>query len=194
MQLSYKINQSTSKKFQSDNKIIEKEKILFEHIFQKKMDFTMIILTIGIPGAGKTTWVKEYRKKHPLTYVVSTDEIRKELTGKYDCVPSENTKIHDEARKRVKQILEDRSNYVRNGFGPEVIVDSTNVDVLEWIKYKALNPTLLLAKVFDVTPEQAMKNQESRSRKVPMNILRDKWETLQNNKGYIPHLFNLLLD
>ena len=160
------------------------------------MDFTMLILTIGIPGAGKTTWVEKYVKKYPLTHVVSTDKIRNELTGSSNCVPEQNKMIHDEARKRVKAILDNPANYGRHGWGPgpAIIVDSTNVDVLEWIKYKQLNPTVILAKVFDVTPEQAMKNQENRERKVPMSVLREKWETLQNNKGYIPHLFNLIMD
>ena len=37
--------------------------------------FSILKLTIGAPGSGKSTWVREYKKTHPLTYVISTDEI-----------------------------------------------------------------------------------------------------------------------
>ena len=158
-------------------------------------NFSMIILTIGIPGSGKTYWVNEYKKTHPLTFVVSTDAIRLELTGHEECIdPSQNDLIHEEARKRVKEILENPEHYNGSrGLGPEIIVDSTNVDVLEWIKYKQLGATLIICKLFNTTPEQAMKNQEKRERVVPLDILVMKWETLEHNKKFLPNIFNMIL-
>lgn len=153
--------------------------------------FSIIILTIGIPGSGKTTWVNEYIKTHPLTYVVSTDDLRKELTGFEQCIdPSQNTMIHDEARNRVKKILEDPNS--KGGFGPEIIVDSTNCDVEEWIKYKQLNSSLLLAKVFETPPLTAMKHQETRERKVPLEIVEMKWNQYQKNKHLLSKIFNMV--
>ena len=68
-------------------------------IFEKKM--SIVILTVGIPGAGKSTWVQDFIKKRRFT-VISTDEIRKELTGIEQCVdPSQNDMIHDEARRKL---------------------------------------------------------------------------------------------
>jgi len=156
------------------------------------MTFTIVILTIGIPGSGKSRWVKEYIKTHPLTYVVSTDEIRKELTGVEQCVdPSQNQMIHDEARKRVKSILEDPN--AKGGLGPEIIVDSTNVTVDEWIEYRKLGSDLMLAKIFEIEPDQAMEFQKTRERKVPLEILEMKWKQYQENKKFLPYLFNMLL-
>ena len=156
------------------------------------MTFTIVILTIGIPGSGKSRWVKEYIKTHPLTYVVSTDEIRKELTGVEQCVdPSQNQMIHDEARKRVKSILEDPN--AKGGLGPEIIVDSTNVTVDEWIEYRKLGSDLMLAKIFEIEPNQAMEFQKTRERKVPLEILEMKWKQYQENKKFLPYLFNMLL-
>lgn len=157
---------------------------------KRKEKFSILILTIGIPGSGKSTWVKEYIKTHPLTHVVSTDTIRKELTGVEQCInPSQNQMIHDEARKRVKNIL-NSDDFI--GFGPEIIVDSTNCDVGEWIAYKNLGASIIRAMIFECEPEQAVKNQEDRERKVPLDIVRMKWNQLQESKKYLTKIFNMI--
>ena len=160
------------------------------------MHFSILILTIGIPGSGKTTWVQEYVKEHPYTRVVSTDLIRKEKTGTEDSIddPGFNNMIHEEARRKVKEILDNPLNYGGNmGMGPVIIVDSTNVDVEEWVKYKELGPSIMLAKIFEVSPEEAMKRQSGRERQVPKRVLDDKWKSLTFTKQFIPSFFNMIL-
>lgn len=159
------------------------------------MNFSILILTIGIPGSGKTTWVQQYKKNHPYTYVVSTDKLRKELTGTTDCDPTQCQMIHDAARQRVKSILDNPQNYGGNcGMGPEIIVDSTNVDVDEWIAYKNLGASVILAKFFDVDPETAMQQQiKGRERIVPKEILDMKWSALQKNRKYMKFIFNMII-
>lgn len=44
---------------------------------------TLIVCT-AIPASGKSTWARLYQKDHKNTYIVSSDEIRFELTGCYD--------------------------------------------------------------------------------------------------------------
>ena len=34
-----------------------------------------------MPGSGKSTWAKKYQEEHPHTLIVSSDQIRFELTG-----------------------------------------------------------------------------------------------------------------
>lgn len=41
---------------------------------------TLIILS-AMPGSGKSTWAKHYQKEHPHTLIVSSDQIRYEITG-----------------------------------------------------------------------------------------------------------------
>ena len=41
---------------------------------------TLIVLSAP-PGCGKSTWAREYQNTHPNTYIISSDEIRYELTG-----------------------------------------------------------------------------------------------------------------
>lgn len=152
--------------------------------------FSILILTIGIPGSGKSRWVENYMKTHPRTHVISTDKIRKELTGFEQCInPAQNDMIHEEARKRVRAILDNKE---KESLGPEIIVDSTNCDIQEWIAYKNLNPSIIRAVIFERTPNEAEKNQMLRERRVPFEILQQKWEQLQKYKKYLPYVFNMI--
>lgn len=160
------------------------------------MHYCLLILTIGIPGSGKSTWVKEYLKQFPHgTFVISTDDLRKEITGIEQCVdPSQNGMIHEEARKRVKDIIDNSKKLCEElGTWPVIIVDSTNVDVDEWIAYRQLGASVMVAKLFEVPPEEAIKRMDNRERKVPLEILQRKWNQLQSNKAAITKLFNMLL-
>lgn len=145
----------------------------------------LLILCIGIPGSGKSTWVKEYVRAHRATVVVSTDEIRKELTGTSECDASQNSFIYNEARVRVRKALLEKH---------DVIVDATNVDVHEWMAYKeiCLDNTIKVAKVFNVPPEQALARMRDRERKVPKEIVERKWRQLQSNRQFLPYIFNFV--
>ena len=161
------------------------------------MDFSVLILTIGIPGSGKTTWVEKYQKQHANgTYVISSDQIRRELTGYEQCInPSQSPMIHEEARKRAKMLIENAKNLrLCNGTWPVIIIDSTNVELEEWLAYKELGASIMLAKIFDVPPAEAIKRMENRERKVPLEILERKWQALEANREKIPKLFNMIIN
>lgn len=42
-----------------------------------------LIILSAVPGSGKSTWAKKYQSEHPNTYIISSDQIRFELTGVY---------------------------------------------------------------------------------------------------------------
>lgn len=42
----------------------------------------MLIFTIGLPRSGKSTWATEWAKECPMRTIVSSDSIRKSLTGR----------------------------------------------------------------------------------------------------------------
>ena len=58
-----------------------------------------LIVMSAVPGAGKSTWAKRYKKEHPNTIIISSDEIRYELTGSYQDFSKQ---------KEVWQLFEDR--------------------------------------------------------------------------------------
>lgn len=155
--------------------------------------FSSLILTVGIPASGKTRWVVKYKKTHPITFVISTDDLREELTGTRVCDPTQSAWIHEEARKKARDVIEHPEKYgLQHGIGPEIIIDSTNVDVEEWIKYKRLGSTLMSARLFDVSVDRAMENQAKRERQIPRYVLEDKYQTLQRNLKYMPYFFNFI--
>ena len=41
------------------------------------------ILLAAVAGCGKSTWANNFKKDHPNTFIVSSDELRKELGGDY---------------------------------------------------------------------------------------------------------------
>jgi predicted kinase len=146
----------------------------------------LLILTIGVPSCGKTTWVKNYLKEHSATVVISTDKLRIELTGTAECDSRQNPMIYSEARRRARKALEEKH---------DVIIDATNVDVHEWLAYKEIcrDDTIRVAKVFKVTPEEAMKRMQQRERKVPKEIVEKKWQQLQSNMQFLPYIFNFII-
>ncbi len=42
-----------------------------------------LIVLSAVPGCGKSTWARNYKKTHKNTYIISSDDIRFELTGQY---------------------------------------------------------------------------------------------------------------
>lgn len=152
--------------------------------------FSTLTLLIGIPGAGKTTWLNEYVRTHPSVDVVSTDKIREELFGTIVCDPSQNDKVYEVARNKVDTLLRQKK---RIGFGPEVIVDSTNVDAHLWKQYKDLKPSVMFARVFLTPPEEAIKRMQHRTYKVPADVIERKWSELQNNLKYLNCIFNMVI-
>ena len=91
---------------------------------------TLIMLS-AIPASGKSTWAKEYKDTHPNTYIVSSDEVRLELThGDY----------HDRSKqKEVWELFEKRIHEYGAIDNVTVILDALN-DVNE-VRLKYLSTT-----------------------------------------------------
>ena len=66
---------------------------------------TLIILS-AMPGSGKSTWAKNYQEEHPHTLIVSSDQIRYEITGQMQDFSKQkevwelfSLRIHEYAKK-----------------------------------------------------------------------------------------------
>jgi tRNA nucleotidyltransferase (CCA-adding enzyme) len=85
-----------------------------------------LIMTIGIPGSGKSTWINSINEKEKIV-VVSTDDIRRELTGDVSD-QSRNKEVWAIAAERTKKFMKE---------GYTVILDATNVITKDRIKFIA---------------------------------------------------------
>ena len=77
---------------------------------------TLIILS-AIPASGKSTWAKDYASIHPDTYIVSSDEIRVELTQQFNDHSRQkevwelfSLRIHEYAKKENATVILDALN------------------------------------------------------------------------------------
>ena len=81
------------------------------------MNRPKLVLLVGIPGAGKTTYATKYIKENPNTIHLSSDSIRKELWGS-ESIQGDNNEIFS--------LMHDRAIEALNN-GQNVIHDATNM-------------------------------------------------------------------
>jgi predicted kinase len=93
-----------------------------------------IIVMCGLPGSGKSTWVKNYIEKQnklePLQNIIvlSKDSIREELFGSRDDIEHEK-EVSELFEKRLKDALLERAS---------IIIDNTNIKHKTRERYKKL--------------------------------------------------------
>ena len=128
---------------------------------------TLIMLS-AVPAAGKTTWAQKYKKEHDNVYIISSDDIRMEVThGRYQ----DHSK-----QKEVWEIFERKIHeYANLGDNVTVILDALN-DVNE-VRYKYLSTTpeydRKVLVLFPTTLERSQKYNGERiwPNKVPDQVL-----------------------
>ena len=128
---------------------------------------TLIMLS-AVPAAGKTTWAEMYRKEHDNVYIISSDDIRLEIThGKYQD-HSHQKEVWEEFERRIHE-------YAKKGDNVTVILDALN-DVNE-VRYKYLSTTpeydYKILVLFPTSLEKSIKYNDERiwPNKVPEDIL-----------------------
>lgn len=122
-------------------------KIMMTEDIKTTKTVPILILTVGIPSAGKSTWVKSQKGFE----IVCPDEIRKELTGNISD-QSQNARVWQIASERIIEAL-------RNG--KNAILDATNTTTKGRTQFLKNIPNDLIyqkqAIVFNVSPEDAKK-------------------------------------
>jgi len=147
-----------------------------EYYLLEDKNLPKFIMTVGIPGSGKSTWLK---KQSDLN-IVSTDDIRKEITGDVSNI-SKDKDVWKIAKTRVIQLLNK---------GKDVVLDATNVDSDKREDFlKGLPKSKLLAKIFNVNPEESkkrirkdIKDKKNRSN-VPPEVIDDMYKKFKAGIG-----------
>jgi predicted kinase len=144
------------------------------------------ILLSAVPGAGKSTWAEQYRLTHKHVYVVSSDDIRKEVSGSYQ---------NFEHEKEVWDLFFNRIlEYRDNNEDATVIADSTNIEN----KYRLLyaqkvsgfdrKVLVVLKKPLEVILRQNKERNESKI--VPENILLAMYKTYEEPSDEVINYFD----
>jgi predicted kinase len=109
----------------------------------------ILLLLVGLPGAGKSTWIKDNRSKWKNTIVICPDEIRKEVLGSVND-QSENYKVFQLAKQMIVSHLKE---------GINVVLDTTNTDTEKRIPYiESISEEVefqKIALIFYVSPDES---------------------------------------
>jgi predicted kinase len=119
----------------------------------------ILIVMSGISGSGKSTFSNGLKTSMNAT-VVSTDDIRLELTGNAED-QTQNGRVFGVAKKRINDLLAQ---------GKNAVIDATSLsakDRKDWVQIGKLNGAKIIAYVVKVPIDVAKKRNNGRDRKVP---------------------------
>ena len=146
-----------------------------------------LIVLSAIAGAGKSTWAKHYKINHKdeNVFIVSSDEIRKELTGVYSNLNYE---------KEVWEIYFKRINILRDSNKDcTIIADSTNIlnkfrqipGEIPGFDKKSL---VIISK--DLTVILERNRQRDHAKYVPESAIKDMWNSWEKVDEETAKLFD----
>ncbi|MGB3312077.1 MAG: AAA family ATPase [Nodosilinea sp.] len=139
-----------------------------------------LLLLVGIPGSGKSTWAREFVSVHPCHRIVSTDAIRAELYGD-EAVQGDWWQIWQRVMAQWRQGIA----AIRRGELEGVIYDATNArrrqrrEAIATARQVGFNSITL--GWFDLPLSLALERNRGRSRQVPINIIATMHRQLQGS-------------
>ena len=129
-----------------------------------------LILTIGIPGSGKSTWAQNLADKKPGYRIISTDSIRAQLYGN-EAIQGEWMEIRHVLVKTLKSARQS----IAQGNTAAVIYDATNAkrrqrrEFIQLARSCGYHP--LIAAWIDTPLAVCLQRNAGRSRQVPPDII-----------------------
>lgn len=127
------------------------------------MNRLKLILLVGIPGAGKTTYAKNYIKSNSNTIHLSSDSIRAELYGN-ESIQGNPADVFSLMQKRAIEALND---------GHDVIYDATNITRKDRASIISICPKFVKIECHIIwTPiEECIKRDAARDRTVGKEVI-----------------------
>ena len=114
-----------------------------------------ILILVGIPASGKSTWSSDYVRRNPDWVRVNRDDFRKMLKNAQVCEPKIEDMVTDLMKATITKCLMRKLN---------VIIDNTNLkqkyinDFIETFKYDAD----IDYRVFDISIDKAIERDNNR--------------------------------
>lgn len=135
-------------------------------------------IMIGLPSSGKSTWAKKIINNRNWKHnIISTDEIRKEITGS-EMSQDKNTEVFDIAYNRIIDSLKDNV---------DVIFDATNINykkrmdiINRFKKYTDDIDAIMIATPY----EECIERNKKRERQVPEDVIKRMYMNF-----YVPQFF-----
>lgn len=129
---------------------------------------TNLIITVGAPGSGKSTWIEEYKLTHPYVTFLSSDFLRG-FFGKDENDQSVSAQVFRHMESEVDRLLSE---------GKDVCIDATNMHRKArkvWIEYARKHGAMLTAYVFIVDRNTLIERNQKRGaaggRNVPVDVI-----------------------
>ncbi len=119
-----------------------------------------LVLTVGLPGSGKSTWLK--KRKVP---ALSSDKIRHMLSG---------DETNQQINRLVFKTLRDLAKARADAGAKVTYIDATALSPWErrvWIRFAQLNNCEIEAIYFDVPVEECKRRNRKRTRVVPDDVI-----------------------
>lgn len=148
-----------------------------------------LILMTAVPGAGKSTWAKQYQSTHPHTYIISSDSIRLELLGAVQNFSNEKL-VWDTFRNRI-------SEYASLHDDVTVILDAVNYSNYGRKEYYDLSPQydkhilVWVKKPLEVLQKQ--NKQRSQNAWVPEDVVENFFNKFEEPNDQIKSLFEIII-
>lgn len=129
-----------------------------------------LIMLIGLPASGKSTWSSKYMECHENTELVSSDSIREEVFGNVND-QKHNGEVFNIVHKRVVSAIKN---------GRDVVLDSTNLSRKRRIGFlKSIPDCSAEAIIFAIPFEFCCKRNAARDRVVPQVAMDRMYRSFQ---------------
>ena len=132
-----------------------------------------VLILIGVPASGKSTWSLDFVRKNPDWVRVSRDDFRFMLKGQPVCDPKIEFLINTLQDTVILDSLEK---------GLNVVIDNTNLKK-KYIEHfaKLVQPYASVEfQVFDISLNEALERDESREKKVGKEVLERMFKQYEN--------------
>lgn len=144
-----------------------------------------IILTVGCPGSGKSTWTREFISKNPGFFNINRDDYRQSIMGHEERDEYKYTKKKESI---VTYMQHDAAHMILCQDGTKgVIISDTNLNPerrLVWEEYAKQWGHEVVYQVFDVPWTELVKRNNRRgSKAVPIDVLRSMYGHMRTFLG-----------